>query len=187
MKTKLFLLALTALLFTGIHAQAQEKTKKQKVLVVYFSYTGNTRELAQQIHKQVGGDLVEIELVTPYSKDYKTVEKQGQDEVNAGYKPPIKTKITDIESYDVIFIGSPIWWFTIAPPVSTFLAEHNLNGKKIVPFITHGGYGLGRSISDIKKLAPKSDILKEYEVEGNKLNSTKDLLSKWLEKIKTKS
>lgn len=184
MKTKLFLLALATLLSTGIHAQAQEKSKKPKVLVVYFSYTGNTRELARQIHKQVGGDLVEIELVTPYSKDYKTVEKQGQDEVNAGYKPPLKTKITDIESYDVIFIGSPIWWFTIAPPISTFLSEYNLNGKKIVPFITHGGYGLGRGISDIRKLAPKSVLLKEYEVEGKKLDSTKDKLSKWLKTIK---
>lgn len=184
MKTKLFLFTLTAFIFSHMQTEAQKTSKRQKVLVVYFSYTGNTRELAKQIHEQVGGDMVELELVTPYSKDYKTVEKQGQDEVHAGYKPPLKTKIDSIQTYDVIFIGSPIWWFTIAPPISTFLSQYDLSGKQIIPFITHGGYGLGRSINDIKKLSPKSTLLKEYEVEGNQVKTTKEKMKQWLKTLK---
>jgi len=105
--------------------------------VVYFSRSGNTREIANQIHERVGGDIFEIQPEEPYPSNYDAVVKQAKQELESGYKPKLKAKIENIESYDVIFVGSPIWWGTIPAPVVTFLSEYDLSGKTIVPFCTH--------------------------------------------------
>lgn len=157
------------------------KTDK-KALVVYFSYTGNTRTLATQIRQSVGGDIFELQPATPYSTDYDTVVKQGKQEVESGYKPPLKSKVDNLAAYDVIFIGTPIWWYTIAPPVATFLAESDLAGKTIIPFCTHGGYGAGHSAEDIKKLAPKAKVLDELVLNGSQSYSQAEI-SIWLNKV----
>lgn len=157
------------------------KTDK-KALVVYFSYTGNTRTLATQIRQSVGGDIFELQPATPYSTDYDTVVKQGKQEVESGYKPPLKSKVDNLTAYDVIFIGTPIWWYTIAPPVATFLAESDLAGKTIIPFCTHGGYGAGHSAEDIKKLAPKATVLDELVLNGSQSYSQTEI-SVWLNKV----
>ena len=93
----------------------------KKVLVPYFSHSGNTREIANQIHKSVGGDTFEIQAVKLYPDDYDACVKQAKQELDSGYKPALKRKIENIESYDVVFIGYPIWWGTIPAPVRTFL------------------------------------------------------------------
>jgi flavodoxin len=92
-----------------------------RVLIVYHSHSGNTRKLANRIHKRVGGDIVEIQPVDSYRDDYETVTKQAKRELQSGYKPVLKTRIENIGSYDIIFLGSPNWWDTSAPPVITFL------------------------------------------------------------------
>ncbi|SMC45564.1 flavodoxin [Sporomusa malonica] len=169
----------------AVSSQKGEKTpsiQKKKALVVYFSYTGNTRILAEQIRQNVGGDIFELQPATPYSTDYATVEKQGKQEVESGYKPPLKAKVENLASYDVIFVGTPIWWYTIAPPVATFLAESDLAGKTIIPFCTHGGYGAGHNLEDIKKLAPKAQVLDELVLRGNSKYEQKDIFA-WLSKV----
>lgn len=153
----------------------------KKALVVYFSYTGNTRALAQQVQQSVGGDIFELKPSTPYSADYKTVESQGKKEVEEGYQPPLAAKVENLASYDVIFVGTPIWWYTIAPPVATFLANPELAGKTIIPFCTHGGYGAGRSMDDIKKLAPNSTIMDELVLRGSESYDAKEI-DGWLRK-----
>ncbi|WP_371371155.1 flavodoxin [Sporomusa aerivorans] len=155
---------------------------KQKALVVYFSYTGNTRILAEQIRQNVDGDIFELQPATPYSTDYDTVVKQGKQEVESGYKPPLKAKVANLAAYDVIFVGTPIWWYTVAPPVATFLAEANLAGKTIIPFCTHGGYGAGHSLEDIKKLAPTARVFDELVLYGSSKYEQKDILA-WLSKV----
>lgn len=132
----------------------------KKVLIAYYSYSNNTRIVAQMLQAKVGGDLFAIEPATPYSTtDYRGVSAQGQREVRNGYKPALKNKVTNIAAYDVVVLGSPIWWGTIAPPVATFLAEHDLAGKTIVPYVTHGGYGAGTSFEDIASQAPQTKVL----------------------------
>lgn len=163
--------------------EEQTMAGAKKVLVVYFSYTGNTRKLANKIHEKVGGDIVEIEPVTPYSSDYKTVEAQGKKEEEEDYKPEIKTKIDNIESYDAVLIGSPIWWYQIAPPVKTFLDKNNLSGKKVVLFTTNGGYGKGESDENITKLCPKSTILDSITIDGEKVDSSEKEVSDWLQQL----
>ena len=158
--------------------------KTQKVLVTYFSRSGNTREMARQIQKIMGGDIFEIQTVTPYPREYDAVTKQAKQELEAGIKPPIQSKVANIKEYDIVFVGSPNWWNTIAPPVMTFLSEHDLSGKIIVPFITHAGSGLGRSVADIKKLAPQATVREGLALWGRDVKSSQDQVAKWLQELK---
>jgi len=105
-------------------------------------------------------------------------------ELNSDIKPALKTKVENIRSYDVIFVGSPIWWGTIAAPVKTFLSEYDLSGKTIMPFITHAGSGLGQSVTDISNLCPKSDISDSIAVWGRDAKTAQNQIAEWLRKIK---
>jgi len=155
-----------------------------KMLVVYFSHSGNTRVIAEEIKKATGADIFEIQPVNDYPEDYNTVVDQAKKEINANHRPVLKAKVKNIEQYDVIFIGSPNWWSTIAPPVATFLIDYNLEGKTIVPFMTHGGGLMGHSVSDIKKLCPKSTVLEGLPISGSYVRRAHDDVMKWLRAIK---
>lgn len=191
MKNMDLALSLTAafLIFTSVPVSASEgealpASGPKKVLVAYFSHSGNTREIAEQIHKSVGGDIFEIQAVKPYPADYDTVVEQARRELDSGYKPELKTKVENMGSYDVIFIGYPNWWGTFPAPVKTFLSEYDLSGKTIVPFCTHGGSGLGRSVADISKLCPKSILLEGLAVWGRNVKTAQNEVAEWLRKIK---
>jgi len=155
----------------------------KKALIVYYSRSGNTREIANQIHALVGGDVVELQTVAPYPDEYSAVTKQAKEELQQGVKPQLKTKIADFASYDVIIVGSPNWWNTIASPVRTFLSEYDFSGKTIAPFITHEGSGLGASALDITKLCPKAKVLDGLAVRGKNAKSARSEVSEWLRKI----
>ena len=117
----------------------------KKILVAYFSWGGNTKLIAEKIHTQVGGDIFRIEPVAPYPDDYQeTAYGIAKEQKDKNIHPPIKN--TDVAPYDVIFVGTPAWWYTMAPPVMTFLEQNKFEGKTIIPFITHGGGG-GYSVS----------------------------------------
>ena len=132
----------------------------------------------------MGGDIFEIQAVKPYPDDYDAVVKQAKQELDYGYKPALKTKIEDIKSYDLVFIGCPIWWGTIHAPVRTFLSEYDLSEKTIVPFFTHEGSGLGQSVTDISKLCPKSTLLDGGSIWGKDVKTAQNKVSEWLQKIK---
>ena len=156
----------------------------KKILVVYFSHSGNTREIANQIHKSVGGDIFEIQAVKPYPDDYDAAVQQARQELDSGYKPALKIKFEDIKSYDLVFIGYPIWWGTFSAPVKTFLSEYDFSGKTILPFCTHEGSGLGRSVTDISKHCPKSTLLDGVAFWGRDRKIEQNKVSEWLRKIK---
>ncbi len=193
MKKKFFVLYLIAasLAFTGIQASCKEnsgipdskKGENKKILVTYFSHTGNTREIANQIHQSVGGDIFELQAVKKYPDDYEAVKKVAKQELKSGEKPALKTKINNIRSYDIIFIGYPIWWGTFPAPVRTFLSENNLSGKTIIPFSTHLGSGLGLSVKDITKLCPESTLLEGISIRGDDIKTAGDRISGWLKKL----
>jgi len=157
---------------------------RKKVLIVYYSRTGNTREIANHIHERAGGDMTELQAAEPYPDDYEAVKQRAMQELNSDIKPALKTKVENIRSYDVIFVGSPIWWGTIAAPVKTFLSEYDLSGKTIMPFITHAGSGLGQSVTDISNLCPKSDISDSIAVWGRDAKTAQNQIAEWLRKIK---
>lgn len=184
-KTLLSAIFLCLPLFSGCNAEETAKVPpgSKKILIAVFSYTGNTRRVAEAIQRKTGGTLIEIEPETPYSKDYQAVVKQGKEEVDSGFLPKLKTKAANIRDYDVIFVGSPIWWYTIAPPVASFLHDHDLSGKTVVPFFTHGGYGIGHSLKDIRKYAPGAVQAGEFELDRNSLKEMDARITKWLKEI----
>ncbi|MDD6209942.1 MAG: flavodoxin [Bacteroidales bacterium] len=181
MKKRFYLLACAALLFNGLDAHAQNGGKK--VLVVYYSYSGNTRTVAEQIKKGTGGDIFEIQPVEAYPAEYKAVVDRAKREVDSGYRPALKTKVENIGEYDVVFVGSPCWWYTIAPPVASFLSAYDFSGKTIVPFMTHEGSRMGQSVEDIKMLCPGATVLDGLPVRGGDVNDAEGEVVKWLQKI----
>jgi flavodoxin len=156
--------------------------EKAKILVAYFSWGGNTRGIAEEIHKQAGGDIFEIELVKPYSTNYNTVLDEAQRDQRAEARPELKTHVQNMARYDVVFLGYPNWWASIPMPIASFLEEYDFSGKKIVPFCSHGGGRLGQSVSAIAKLAPKSTILEALSVHYSGGSSLRNDISAWLKK-----
>ena len=156
----------------------------KKILVAYFSYSGNTREIANQIHKNAGCDIFEIQSVKPYPDDYDAVVQQARQELKSGHKPALKTKVENIKPYDLVFIGYPNWCGTIPAPVRVFLSEYDFLGKTIIPFCTHEGSGLGRSTMDISKLCQKSALLEGVAIRGMDVKTAQNKVSEWLRKIK---
>ncbi len=173
-------IAAPVLLFLSPGHAAMKGSGGKKVLIIYFSRTGNTREIARQIHEMAGGDIVELRTVEPYPEAYNAVVEQAREELRSGFKPALKTKVEQIGSYDVVFVGSPNWWGTIAGPVKTFLSEYDLSGKTVVPFITHAGSGLGRSVADIAALCPNSTIPDGLAVWGEDAKNARNDVSAWL-------
>ena len=154
-------------------------------LIVYYSYSpsGNTRSIADLIQQEVGGTIHEIEPEKPYPRSYDATVDQAKEEIQSGYKPPLKSDLDNVEAYDTVFVGSPNWWSTIAPPVATFLSEHDLSGKTDVPFCTHGGGGLGRVGADIARLCPQSTVLSCFGVYGSGGMDAQARVSAWLGQI----
>ena len=154
----------------------------KKVLVAYFSWSGNTKSIAQKIQAQTGADIFEITPVTPYPADYnETAYGIAKEQKEKGIHPPIHNK--DISSYDVIFVGTPAWWYTMAPPVMTLLAENNFEGKIIVPFVTHGGGGGYTIDKDMEKLAKGAKVLSPFVVYGKGNSGTDKDLAEWINKL----
>lgn len=121
-----------------------------KSLIVYYSLTnGNTKRIAEMLQQATQADIAEIQTVTPYTGGYDAVVAQGQEEVNRGYEPEIQPLSVSVADYDRIFIGTPTWWYTMAPAVRTFLHQQNFSGKTVIPFMTNGGWP-GHTIADMK-------------------------------------
>ncbi len=155
----------------------------KQVLIVYYSWSGNTRRVAKVIHEIIGGDIIELEPEVPYPESYTATLERARREIQSGYKPPLKTRIEGIESYNIIFIGSPNWFGTIAPPVSSFLSQYNLSNKTIAPFFTHGGRGMQRMLDDLKKLCPYSKILLPLTIYRGGRDDIRNRVYRWLIEI----
>lgn len=130
-----------------------------KTLVAYFTLTGNTEKAAKIVAEKAGADLYQIELVTPYPSEYKEQTKLAKKELAEGTLPPIKPWPENISEYDVVFVGSPVWWGTMSTPVRTFLASGVLEGKTVIPFVTHGGGGADNSFEDTAKLCKGCTVI----------------------------
>ena len=147
-------------------------------LVVYYSYSGITRRLEEDIALIKDGELRELKLQKPYSFSYNTAVKEVREEIEKGYCPHLTEGAEAIENAEVIFIGSPNWLKTFAPPVLSFLRTVDLSGKTIIPFCTHGGGGFGRMIEDYKKECGNSTIKDGIALKGD---YSFDQLKLWLD------
>lgn len=150
-------------------------------LIVYYSYMGNTRKIAEMIQKETGGDLLEIKTKVPYSGDYNTVVDQGQKEVNQGYMPELQPLGINSGEYDFIYLGTPVWWYTFAPAVKTYLAQNEFDGKRIYPFVTNGGW-IGHTVKDIKAACPKAQVEHGINIrfDEDRLVTSEQEIIKWI-------
>lgn len=164
----------------------QNDSGKGNILVTFFSHSGNTRFMAEQIHEQVGGDIVEIKTVNPYPVDYDSVVDQAKSEQKKNYRPKLTTKVHNLESYDVVFIGYPNWWGTLPMALFTYFEENDFSKKILVPFCTHEGSFLGRSVTDLKTLNPKATVLDGLAIQGKSVRSksAREDIIDWLTKLK---
>jgi Flavodoxins len=153
------------------------------ILIVYYSHSGNTRIIAECIREKTQGDLFEVEPVSPYPTSYNAVVEQAKKEIQAGFRPHLKGTPEGIESYDTVFVGSPIWWHTMAPPVATLLAGCDWAGKTVIPFCTHGGGGEGRMERDIAELCSGADCKTGLVVSGNGGGRLARQVTEWLRAI----
>lgn len=129
----------------------------KKILVAYYSHTGNTKTVAETIKEITGGDLFEIKTNHEYPKNYTDIINQARQEKEDNFEPELTENI-DISAYDTIFIGSPVWWYTFASPIRTFLSENNFSGKTIMPFCTHGGGGSSNTFTEMEELCPDANV-----------------------------
>ena len=150
------------------------------MLVAYFSHTGNTRAIAGMIQEATGADVFEIVPANPYPESYGDVLARGRQELNDNMMPKLKSEVPSLAPYDVIFVGSPNWFNTIVPPVMTFLSGSDFSGKTIVPFVTHGGGGLGKSVQDVKRLAPGATVLEGRAFRGDAVADAGEDVRAWL-------
>ena len=161
--------------------------KGKKVLVAYFSWSGNTREAAQYIAKKTGADEFEIIREKPYPVEYNACTEDAKAEKEAGERPAIKGKVENMAQYDVVFVCVPVWWYTAPMPVFTFLEQYDLKGKTVIPFCTAYS-GPSQTLKDIVKSTPDSDhrdgiCIVTKEQGGQGMDSKTAKIDKWLGEI----
>lgn len=161
-------------------AGAQMAAPEAPVLVAYFSRSGNTRVIAGLLQRAFGADLFEILPATPYPDEYLATVEQARQERDRNIEPALKARVPDISTYATVFLGLPIWGETAPPIIRSFLSAHELPGKTIVPFITHGGYGLGSSERVIAQHAPKSRFQPAFVIQADQERQTMDRVNAWL-------
>lgn len=155
----------------------------KKILIASYSRSGNTRAIAEMIHAQTGGDLFAIEMSDPYSTNDRECHNRAEREMENKTWPQLATEVEDPGSYDVVFVGYPIWWSTMSPPLFAFFEKHDFAGKTLIPFCTYGGSGPGRSADDIAGLVPGSEVLEVLGVKTSDVKAAQGDVSAWLGKM----
>lgn len=166
----------------------------KKVLIAYYSRKGqnyvsgkiinlsigNTEIIAKKIQQITKGDLFEIKTVKSYPIDYTETTNVAKDELRKNARPELSNSIENIDDYDVIYLGYPNWWNTFPMVVFTFLETYNFSGKTIIPFCTHEGSGIGKSVNDIKKLCPSTNVLEGIAIRGGSVSTANKIVENWI-------
>ena len=134
--------------------------KNARILIVYYSHSGNTKGIAERLQKKLGGVLHSVEPVEEYPAEYQAVLEKSRPQVEAGFKPELKGELPDMGDFDLLLVGGPVWFGTLAPPLSSFMAQAKLEGKTIAPFCTFGG-GIRNYFARFKEACPKDAMVLE--------------------------
>lgn len=151
-----------------------------KTLVAYFSRSGNTRVVAGVIQRARKAQLFEIVPAADYPEDYLATVAQARKERDAGFEPALAARVTNLATYDTLFLGFPIWGETASPVIRSFLSAHDLSGKTLIPFITHSGYGPGSSRAVLARHAPKARLREGFIIEMDQERRTMERVTQWL-------
>ena len=155
-----------------------------KKLVAYFSASGTTRAVAQNLADAAGADIYEIKPQVPYTSadlDWTNNKSRSSIEMrDTSFRPPIENNAIDMTQYDTIFIGFPVWWYIAPTIINTFIEAHDIAGKKVIPFATSGGSGIEKCEQNLEKQYPQANWQKGKLLNGKQ---TKEMLSSWLEQL----
>ena len=181
---KKVIMMLVALLTMSLSACSQKKENKEmkKVLVAYFSASGVTKGVAQQLAEVTGGTLHEIKPAQPYTDadlDWRNKQSRSSVEMqDKSSRPAITDKLKNMQDYDIIYVGFPIWWYTCPTIINTFMEAYDFKGKTVIPFATSGGSSIKKACKDLKAAYPDVNWK-----EGKLLNrATKKDLEDWVKK-----
>ena len=175
---------------TGNESSAEEASQPETEassasLVVYFSWSGNTESVANEIRDRTGADIFEIIPAEPYTDDYDTLLDIAQDEQADNARPDIAETIQNFEQYDVVYLGYPNWWGDMPMILYTFLDEYDFAGKTIAPFVTSGGSGFSGTIGTIESMEPDAVVTEGLSLGSSEAGEPADAVSEWLGSIGT--
>ena len=153
------------------------------VLIAYFSWSGNTEQVAQIIQQETGGDLFEIAPATPYTDDYNELLDIAQQEQSGNARPELAGQVENWEQYDTIFVGYPNWWSDAPMAVYTFVESYDWNGKTLIPFNTSASGGFGRSLSGLEESASGASILEGISFTERTLGDAQGEVAAWLDEL----
>lgn len=197
--TKIIVLCLSLIILAGCSSNqdtakdtnesspsANENTQVNdgNILITYFSWSGNTENVANAIHNEIGGEIKKIEPLEPYTDDYDELLDIAKDEQDSDARPALKENI-DVSSYDIIFVGYPNWWSDMPMIMYTFLEVNDFSGKTIVPFNTSGGSGFSGTISEIEKITG-ANVLEGLTLSSSAADNPQEEVSNWLAEINLK-
>lgn len=175
-KCTLFLLLGMLFSFANLHAR-----ENKKVLVAYFSLRGGvTKQVAEEIHRKVGGDLFRIEPEVPYPSEYNDVVARAKEERNNNVYPKIKGKLPRFAAYDTIYLGTPIWFGQLPGVVKTFIAQHDFRGKVVVPFATSGKSSITKIMPHLTQMLPESKLMEGLLIHRDEVDTTAPRIDQWL-------
>ncbi len=178
-------MAALASLPTGVSVADQRggnesRPNASRTLVAFFSRSGNTRVVAGLIQRKLGADLFEIRPATPYPDDYLEQVKIATEERDRDFEPPLAAKVSNLARYDTLYLGFPIWGETAPAVIRSFLKTHDLSSKTVIPFITHGGYGVGSSHAVLEKHAPQARVQRGFSMQADQERQTMNTVNSWL-------
>ena len=148
--------------------------------VVFLSRSGNTRVVAGQLQRAFKADSFELKMATPWPDEYEAMVAWASRLKDAGSLPPLANTVPDLKSYDTLFLGSPIWDSSLPTPIRTFLSQHDLAEKRIVPFFTYGCCGAGDAAATIAALAPRAKVAKPFTLKCDQERDTMNSVNAWL-------
>ena len=182
-KLSTFILLATALIFGSAcksKTQEQTDTKEGKSLVLYYSQTGATKAVAEELQNQLGCDIDSIVAVNPYDGDYGQTISRWMQEKNDSVKVEVKPLSVNLDEYDTIFLGFPIWGGTYALPMASFLSDNKLDGKKVVTFATFGSGGIEKATLDVAVALPGADVTEGYGVRNARVAKAPQEIKRFL-------
>ena len=153
--------------------------QKSGTLVVYYSQTGNTKAVAEVFQQELSADIIELECSVPYPDDFNATVEESREEVAGNTGRALKNGKINLNGYDTVFIGFPVWFGTYAPPVATFIKENDLSGKNVVLFCTFGSGGTKSSSEAFKSACPQAKIIDAFGIAGRRVadNAQKEVKS----------
>lgn len=156
-----------------------------KNLIIYFSIFGSTKKFAEMVHDKVGGDLLELKPIRPYETDYKGLMTFSKKEIDNKILTEFEDLNININDYNNIFVGYPMWWYTYPPILKNFFQKYNMEGKTIIPFNTHEGSGDGNTYDMIRNDLKKSKVLEGLAIRGGDVSDKqKNKIDRWLNGLK---